>query len=44
MPNWLKLNQFRNKAARVRPFIDELIWNMRALASPRGRSVQSGSP
>ena len=30
--------------ARVRPFIDELIWYVRALASPRGRSVESGSP
>jgi hypothetical protein len=24
-------------AARVRPFIDELIWYVRALASPHGR-------
>ena len=31
-------------AARVRPFIDELIRYVRALASPRGRSVESGSP
>ena len=32
------------KAARVRPFIDELIWYVRALASSRGRSVESGAP
>jgi hypothetical protein len=31
-------------AARVKPFIDELIWYVRAPASPRGRSVESGSP
>ena len=31
-------------ATRVRPFLDELIWYVRALVSPRGRSVESGSP
>ena len=31
-------------AARVGPFIDELIWYVRALASPRGRVEDSGSP
>src|SRR6516165_963926 len=31
-------------AARVRPFIDELIWYVRALASPRGGVEDSGSP
>ena len=31
-------------AARVRPFIDELIWYVRALASLGGRLVEPGSP
>jgi NAD(P)H-dependent FMN reductase len=31
-------------AARVGPFIDELIWYARALASPRGRIGEPGSP
>jgi hypothetical protein len=32
------------RAARVRPFIDELIEYVRALASLRWRLVESGSP
>jgi hypothetical protein len=31
-------------AARVRPFIDELIWYAPALASSRERPVEIGSP
>jgi NAD(P)H-dependent FMN reductase len=31
-------------AARVGPFLDELIWYARALASQRGRSEESGTP
>ena len=31
-------------AARVGPFLDELIWYTRALAGPRGRVGESGSP
>jgi hypothetical protein len=31
-------------AARVGPFIDELTWYTRALASQRGRVGESGSP